>query len=101
MTSTTDAAHHTTQYAYDTEENHTSITDTNSNQTAFTYDALGRVTRMNLSSSDRWARFWMILNFGCRTLAIFARVRLFRSTSNCLPQSFQDFPTSTGGVPCV
>jgi YD repeat-containing protein len=57
LTSTTDAAHHTTQYAYGTEDNLTSITDSNSNQTAFTYDAFGRVTRMNLSSMERWAGF--------------------------------------------
>jgi YD repeat-containing protein len=53
LTSTTDAAHHTIQYAYDTEDNLTSITHSNSNQTAFTYDAFGRLTRMNLSSLDR------------------------------------------------
>jgi len=35
----------------DTEDNLTSITDANSNQTAFTYDAFGRVTRTNFPSS--------------------------------------------------
>ena len=38
-------------YAYDTENNLTSITDANSNQTAFTYDAYGRVTQTNFPSS--------------------------------------------------
>jgi YD repeat-containing protein len=39
-----DEASHVTYYAYDTEGNLTSISDANSNQTAFTYDAFGRVT---------------------------------------------------------
>jgi RHS repeat-associated protein len=44
-------ASHVTYYAYDTESNLTSISDANSNQTAFTYDAFGRVTRTNFPSS--------------------------------------------------
>jgi RHS repeat-associated protein len=39
------------EYAYDTEDNLASITDANSNQTAFTYDAFGRVTQTNFPSS--------------------------------------------------
>jgi YD repeat-containing protein len=36
---------------YKTEDNLTSITDAKSNQTVFTYDAFGRVTRTNFPSS--------------------------------------------------
>ncbi len=36
---------------YDTEDNLTSITDANSNQTQFTYDAFGRVTKTTFPST--------------------------------------------------
>ena len=59
LTSVTVAASYVTHYAgvypepsrRDTEGNLTSITDANSNQTAFTYDAFGRVTQTNFPSS--------------------------------------------------
>jgi YD repeat-containing protein len=47
----TDTASQVTYYAYHIEDNVTSITDANSSQTAFTYDAFGSVTQTNFPSS--------------------------------------------------
>ncbi|MGH9670842.1 MAG: RHS repeat-associated core domain-containing protein, partial [Terriglobales bacterium] len=43
--------HGVTRYAYDTENNLTSITDALGRQTSFTYDSLGRVTQTTFPSS--------------------------------------------------
>src|SRR3989454_10208753 len=51
LTSVTDAALHTTTYAYDTESNLTSILDANGHSTFFTYDAFGRITQTNFPST--------------------------------------------------
>ncbi|MGH9670841.1 MAG: RHS repeat domain-containing protein [Terriglobales bacterium] len=54
LVSVTDAqtpTHGVTQYAYDTENNLTSITDASGRVTSFGYDALGRVTQTSFPSS--------------------------------------------------
>ncbi len=51
MLTVTDAANHSTQYAYDTENNLLSITDANGHTTSFEYNARGWVTQTNFPSS--------------------------------------------------
>jgi RHS repeat-associated protein len=51
QTSVKDAAGNVTQYAYDTENNLTGITNANNHTTTFAYDALSRVTQTTFPSS--------------------------------------------------
>ena len=77
----TDAANNVTTYAYDTENNLTSITDALSRVTGFAYDARGRVTTVTFPSTLAETSVPANLSLQLRTLPDHSEMRTSRRLS--------------------